>query len=317
MFANEQIDDQVLLKTDGFPTYHLANVVDDHLMGVTHVIRAEEWLNSTPKHMALYRAFGWQPPEWVHMPLLRNKDRSKISKRKNPTSVEFYRAAGILPEAMLNFLGRMGYSLPEDREKFSLQEMIDNFSWDRVSLGGPVFDIEKLEWLNGLYMRELAREEFLRRVQSTVLDPGYLARVAPLVQERMKTMSEFVPMTDYFFRLDLDYPIEMLIPHKRRNEEGIRDRVREGLSGVLEILEAKRVLEHADLEAVLRAFCEQKGWKAGDLFMAIRAAVTGRTATPPLFETMEVLGKARATYRLRRAIDRLSASGTGPTSSHS
>jgi glutamyl-tRNA synthetase len=153
--AVAQIDDQVLLKSDGFPTYHLANVVDDHLMEITHVIRAEEWISSTPKHVLLYDAFGWQAPEWIHMPLLRNQDKSKISKRKNPVSLVFYRDAGILPQAMLNFLGIMGWSFGGDREKFTLDEMVEVFSWDRVSLGGPVFNLEKLRWLNEKYIHEL------------------------------------------------------------------------------------------------------------------------------------------------------------------
>ena len=140
-FDNAQIDDQVLLKTDGLPTYHLANVVDDHLMEITHVIRAEEWLSSTPKHVVLYQAFGWEAPEWVHMPLLRNADKSKISKRKNPVSLDYYRDAGFLPEALLNYLGTMGWSIAGDREKFTLDEMVEVFTCDRISLGGPVFDL--------------------------------------------------------------------------------------------------------------------------------------------------------------------------------
>src|SRR6185436_11240696 len=150
---NAQVDDQVLLKSDGFPTYHLANVVDDHLMGITHVIRAEEWISSTPKHVELYDAFGWTAPEFIHMPLLRNADKSKISKRKNPVSLDYYADAGILPEAMLNFLGLMGWSFGGDREKFTLAEMLAAFDISRVRLGEPVFDLEKLSWLNGLYMR--------------------------------------------------------------------------------------------------------------------------------------------------------------------
>jgi len=160
-FDNAQIDDQVLLKSDGFPTYHLANVVDDHLMGVSHVIRAEEWISSTPKHVGLYRAFGWEEPTWIHMPLLRNPDKSKISKRKNPVSLDYYRDAGYLPEALLNYLGTMGWSLSADRDKFGLDEMIEAFSWDRISLGGPVFDLAKLTDLNGQYIRDLAPAELV------------------------------------------------------------------------------------------------------------------------------------------------------------
>ena len=146
----------MLLKSDGMPTYHLANVVDDHLMEITHVIRAEEWISSTPKHVLLYQAFGWEPPQFIHMPLLRNADKSKISKRKNPVSINYYRDVGILPQALLNFLGLMGWSFGGDREKFTLAEMVEVFSWDRISLGGPVFDLDKLTWLNEKYIHELS-----------------------------------------------------------------------------------------------------------------------------------------------------------------
>src|SRR5882724_3613484 len=154
---SNEVDDQVLLKSDGYPTYHLGVVIDDHLMEITHVIRAEEWISSTPKHVLLYQAFGWEPPLFLHMPLLRNQDKSKISKRKNPVSINYYRDIGILPHALLNFLGLMGWSFGGDREKFTLAEMVSVFSWDRVSLGGPVFNLEKLQWLNEQYLHELDR----------------------------------------------------------------------------------------------------------------------------------------------------------------
>ncbi|GAG37513.1 unnamed protein product, partial [marine sediment metagenome] len=164
-FQNQTIDDQVLIKSDGFPTYHFASVVDDHLMEITHVCRAEEWITSTPKHVLLYEAFGWEIPEFIHMPLLRNPDRSKISKRKNPTSLSWYRDEGYLPEALLNFLGLMGYSMPDGRQVFSLREMIESFSWDRVNTGGPIFDMEKLRWLNGEYIRAMDAAEFVEQIR--------------------------------------------------------------------------------------------------------------------------------------------------------
>ena len=148
------VDAQILLKSDGMPTYHLANVVDDHLMGITHVLRGEEWINSAPKHKLLYEYFGWDMPQLCHLPLLRNPDKSKLSKRKNPTSILYYQRMGFLPEALLNYLGRMGWSMPDEREKFSLQEMLEHFDIQRVSLGGPIFDVEKLSWLNGMWIRE-------------------------------------------------------------------------------------------------------------------------------------------------------------------
>ncbi len=161
-----QVDCQILLKSDGMPTYHLANVVDDHLMEITHVLRGEEWINSAPKHKLLYQYFGWEMPVLCHLPLLRNPDKSKLSKRKNPTSINFYERMGFLPEAVTNYLGRMGWSMPDEREKFTLDEMIENFDIQRVSLGGPVFDVEKLRWLNGQWLREeLTEEQFMERMR--------------------------------------------------------------------------------------------------------------------------------------------------------
>ena len=186
VYDNAQIDDQVLLKSDGLPTYHLANVVDDHLMQITHVIRAEEWLNSTPKHLALYAAFGWEPPVFLHMPLLRNADKSKISKRKNPTSLEFYQRAGVLPEALLNFLSLMGYSRKnaagEDIEKFTMAEFTADLDLSRISLGGPVFDLQKLDWLNGLYLRAMTPDQLAKRVPVFQAEDDRDAAVAALMK---------------------------------------------------------------------------------------------------------------------------------------
>ncbi len=198
-FDNTQVDDQILLKSDGFPTYHLANVVDDHLMGITHVIRAEEWLSSTPKHVELYKAFGWQAPEWIHMPLLRNADKSKISKRKNPVSLDYYRAAGFLPEALLNYLGTMGWSISGDREKFTLAEMIDVFTFDRMSLGGPVFDLVKLSAMNADYLRALDDAGIVARLREWRLGDDYLKQLVPLVRQRVQRLDEFIPMTEFFY----------------------------------------------------------------------------------------------------------------------
>ncbi len=185
-FEHSNVDDQVLMKSDGFPTYHLANVVDDHLMQITDVIRAEEWISSTPKHVLLYRAFGWQLPRFWHMPLLRNLDKSKISKRKNPVSLIYYRQAGFLPEAVINFLGLMGGGMPESAgpvaEKFSLAEMVERFDVKNIRLGGPVFDLTKLKWLNGEYLRSLAPEAFYKALRDTVLNDTYLSQIASLVQ---------------------------------------------------------------------------------------------------------------------------------------
>lgn len=193
-----QIDYQVLLKADGMPTYHLANVVDDHLMEISHVIRGEEWINSAPKHILLYQYFGWEMPVFCHLPLLRNVDKSKLSKRKNPTSILFYQRMGYLPEALLNYLGRMGWSMPDEREKFTLAEMLEVFDIERVSLGGPVFDVEKLSWLNGMWIREaLTDEQLADRLQDWALNRDALMAFLPFAKQRMETLSDIAPLGNY------------------------------------------------------------------------------------------------------------------------
>jgi glutamyl-tRNA synthetase len=299
-FESTQMDDQILLKTDGFPTYHLANVVDDHLMEITHVIRAEEWLSSTPKHVVLYQAFGWELPEWVHMPLLRNADKSKISKRKNPVSLDYYRDAGFLPEALLNYLGTMGWSISGDREKFTLAEMIEAFSFDRVSLGGPVFDLVKLSAMNADYLRALDDAQVVQRLMAWRFSEAHLRSLVPLVRERIQRLDEFVPLTEFFFSGDLDYaPVAKdLLPKGRVPKE-----VSEGLLAFGEALDTHRDFTPAGLEALARGFCEKNAWQTKELFMLLRLAATARKATPPLFETIVGLGRELTRRRLRLAAE--------------
>ncbi|HUJ61537.1 MAG TPA: glutamate--tRNA ligase [Kofleriaceae bacterium] len=296
----KEIDDQVLLKSDGLPTYHLANVVDDHLMEISHVIRAEEWISSTQKHVLLYRAFGWEPPEFIHMPLLRNpdKNKTKISKRKHPVSINYYRDIGILPQALLNFLGNMGWSFGGDREKFTLAEMIEVFSWDRVSLGGPVFDLDKLTWLNEQYIHELSYDALADALIAWRLNKAYLAKVLPLVRERIKKLDEVIPATAYFFAGDLE--LAPLLPELVVPEVASAD-VASALLDFVERFEARDGWDPAMLDEVARAWCEAHGWKTSHAFMLLRVAITGRKASPPLFETMAVLGKELTRRRLRQA----------------
>jgi glutamyl-tRNA synthetase len=305
-FERPQMDDQVLLKSDGFPTYHLANVVDDHLMGITHVIRAEEWLSSLPKHVQLYRAFGWDMPVFCHLPLLRNADRSKISKRRNPVSLNHYRRAGYLPEAMLNFLALMGWGMPDGREEFTLDDFVSSFALERISLGGPVFDQEKLAWLNGKYLRRLSPAELLARLRGYLLTDEYMLRVLPLVQDRIDTLEGFFDYAHFFFAGEVGYDDEamrQLVPKNRTAAEAAR-----AFQALLENhVDPLLEWDAAGVEAALRAFAEGAGWSAKEAFMAVRVAVTGRVATPPLFDTLTVLGKEVVRRRLRRAIDVLSA----------
>jgi glutamyl-tRNA synthetase len=298
-FERPQMDDQVLLKSDGFPTYHLANVVDDHLMEITHVIRAEEWLSSLPKHAQLYRAFGWTPPVFCHLPLLRNADKSKISKRKNPVSLNHYRRAGFLPEGMLNYLALMGFSMPDEREEFSLQEFVAAFALERISLGGPIFDQEKLRWLNGRYLRRLSGEELLARLRSHLLGDQYMLRVLALVRERIDTLEDFYGYAHFFFAGEVSYgPEEMA--------RLALDRAPAAAGKALDALLEQHLDPLLDwtataIESAVRAFAESSGLEDKDVFMAVRVAATGRTATPPLFATLEVLGKEAVRRRLRHA----------------
>jgi glutamyl-tRNA synthetase len=297
---HDQVDDQVLLKTDGFPTYHLATVVDDHDFGITHVLRAEEWISSMPKHALIYEAFGWDMPEHWHVPLLRNPDKSKISKRKNPTSITWYREQGFLPEALLNFLAKMGFTFGEDREVFSFDEFIEAFELEKLNATGPIFDLTKLEWLNGVHMRELDDGDLAKRLEPfTDTAPEQIAAMVPLVKERLKTLSDFDELTDFLRADEVTVPREELIPKKRDAEE---------TKAVLG--KARTALEQAEfapepLEATLRALGEEAGWKPRELFGALRWAMSGKKVTPPLMESMCVLGRETSLARLDKAIGQL------------
>ena len=301
---NATIDDQVLLKSDGFPTYHLANVVDDHLMEISHVIRAEEWIISTPKHIQLYQAFGWKAPAFLHMPLLRNPDRSKISKRKNPVSLDYYRDTGFFPEALLNFLSLMGFAFGGDREKFTLAEMIETFDFSKVSPGEPVFDLVKLSWLNGLYMREMTCEEILARLRAWRLSDEYLLKILPLQKERIERMDQLIPAASFFLSGDLEYTgvFGQLVP-KTRDAAQTAQALADLTDHLEETIRGDWTIEA--LEASCRSFCEKTGWKTKELFMSIRIAVTGRAASPPLFDTMVTIGKDLTRRRLRLAAQAL------------
>jgi glutamyl-tRNA synthetase len=305
-FERAQMDDQVLLKSDGFPTYHLANVVDDHLMRISHVIRAEEWLSSLPKHVQLYRAFEWEGPVFCHLPLLRNADKSKISKRKNPVSLNHYKRAGFFPEALVNYLALMGGVMPNDQEEFTLDEFVAAFSLERISLGGPVFDPAKLAWLNGKYLRKMSPAELLGRLRGYLLSDDYMLQVLPLVQERIDTLEGFFDYGHFFFAGEVAYDadaLKQLVPKGRTAPETAK-----ALVALLEErIDPLLDWNAGSIEAALRAFAEAAGWPAKDAFMVVRVAATGRAATPPLFETLTVLGKEVVRRRLRRATALLKA----------
>jgi len=308
VIANATVDDQVLLKSDGFPTYHLAVVVDDHLMGVTHVIRAEEWIISTPKHVLLYQAFGWECPKFYHLSLIRNPDRSKLSKRKNPTNVLWYRQEGFLPEAVVNYLGMLGFSMPDQQEMFTLEEFRRAFAWDRVVTSGPVFDMEKFEWLNGMWIRRLSVDELAARLKAEgLVPPGFpeprLPGAVKLTQERMRRLKEFADLAA-FFAARLPYEAALLVPDKKGKPVKTADETREALARLRAVLGGVGDWHTAALEAAGRALADEMKWRPGDLFTPLRVAITGRRVSTPLFETMEVLGRDECLGRVREAVEK-------------
>ncbi len=300
-FEHKNVDDQVLMKSDGFPTYHLANVVDDHLMRITDVIRAEEWISSTPKHVLLYKAFGWPLPRFWHMPLLRNIDKSKISKRKNPVSLIYYRESGFLPEALINFLGLMGGGVPADlnggTEKFTLSEMVEHFVFTNIRLGGPVFDLTKLKWLNGEYLRAMTPEAFYTAIRTRVFGDEAIRQISVLMQQRIETLAQFGDLTSFFFRDDVLPAEAVFLPKKRTLEETLAFAAEQ-----LTVLEASD-WTHEVMEPALKKLGEEKSWSVKENFMLLRAIITGSTMSPPLLESLIIFGKARSLDRVRRFLD--------------
>ena len=310
VFENSTLDDFVLLKSDGYPTYHLANIVDDHRMEISHVLRADEWLSSTPRHVLLYQALGWQPPQFAHLPMILGPDRAKLSKRHGATAINEYCDQGYLPQAMVNFLALLGWSLDDKTEFLSRQEIVKHFSLDRVSKTAAVFNRDKLDWMNGVYLRGLSLEEFSQRavsflegdLPSEVERPGdadYIRRIMPLVQERAKTLAEVPQLTEFFFLEKLEYDVDLLLG-RIEGAEAVG-----ALQASLAKLEGLQNWDAASLEAVLRPLADELDLKTGVFFGLLRVAATGRTAAPPLFQTMGVLGRERCFERLRVALDKL------------
>ena len=303
-------DDQVILKGDGFPTYHLAVVVDDHLMNITHVVRGEEWISSTPKHLLLFDWLGWERPQFAHMPLLRNSDKSKISKRKNPAArLTWFIDEGYLPEALLNFLGLLGYSLPDEQEIFSFDEMVATFDWQRVNTVGPVFDLDKMSWLNGHYLRALAPDDLVGRLvphlqrASLLADPPteeqlrLLTGIAPLIQTRMTKLGEAGDLVRFLL-------VDELEIDPAASAKVLVGEVAPALVAARDALGDLAEWETAAIEAALRAaLVEGLGLKPKHAFTPLRVAVTGGTVSPPLFESMELLGRDRTLARLTAAVE--------------
>ncbi len=301
--AWKALDDQVLIKSDGFPTYHLAVVVDDHLIGITHVIRGEEWLPSTPKHVLLYQYFGWQLPEFAHLPLLLNPDRSKLSKRQGDVSVGDYRIKGYLPAAVINFIALLGWNPGDTREIFTLKELVHEFSLERVGKSGAVFDIQKLNWLNQQYLVKMSAEEILPLIQPllaqkniTGFSDEYLKQIIDLTKDRAVTLPDFVDLNLFFFTAPTTFdPVDI--------KKSCKTDTLELMSALEQKYAALEPFDAGTAEHTLRAYAQELGIGAGKLLQPLRLAITGITQGPALFHTMEILGKEESLRRINFACE--------------
>jgi glutamyl-tRNA synthetase len=315
VFKNTDIDDAIILKSSGLPTYHLAHVVDDHLMDITHLIRAEEWISSAPLHVQIWQAFGWKIPLIYHVPDVLGKDKRKLSKRRGAPAWKELQAEGMLPEAVLNFLALVGWSYDDKTEIFTREELIQHFTLERINVSGAIYDAEKLAWMNGVYIRKLSLEEMTVRtlpymerpasegglpdVIQRPLDPDYTRRVLALEQERLRTLGEAAHAVSFFYTEEWGYETPLI--QKGMDEAGTRN----ALLRVRDLLTGLDTWEALVLEEQIRALMTELGLKPGQLLGAVRVAVSGRKATPPLFQMMEVLGRERTLRRIDRALANL------------
>jgi len=310
-FNNNIVEDLVLMKSDGYPTYHLANIVDDHDMEITHVLRGEEWMSSTPCHIMLHNAMGYEVPQFAHLPMLLGSDHAKLGKRHGSTSIRQFREQGYLPEAMINFLALLGWSLDDKTEVISREDLVKHFSLERVSKTAAIFNYEKLQWMNGVYIRGLSIDELTEKVFPFMekylppeikrpLDIEYVRQIAPLIRERISTLKDAADYTGFFFLNELSYDAAMFTDKKMTAEVALT-----ALKGAEAKLSALENFSTDLLETTLRHLAEELGIKAGQLFNPLRVATTARDAAPPLFETMAVLGKERCLKRIRAALVKL------------
>jgi glutamyl-tRNA synthetase len=317
VFQNANLEDLILLKSDGYPTYHLANVVDDHLMQISHILRGEEWIPTAPIHVRLYDAFGWEAPQFAHMPLILAPGGGKLSKRHGSTAMEEFRAQGYLPEALMNYLALLGWSLDGTTEMFSRDDLLQTFTLERVNPSPGTFDYNKLRWFNQQYINHvLTLEDLTLRVMPFLAEAGLIApgpfapdhpdfvRVLPamaLLKDRLETLAEAPELMAYFLQPDLEpYDTALLIPKKMTREDTLT-----ALEAVAALLPEVDLDEEEATEARFRALADALGLKPGSLFMPVRVAVTGRTQSPGLFETLRVIGAERVRGRVAEAIGRL------------
>jgi glutamyl-tRNA synthetase len=307
---NEELDDLVLLKSDGFPTYHLANVVDDHLMKVSHVIRGDEWISSTPRHVLLYRAFGWEPPQFSHVPVILAQGGGKLSKRHGATVVREFREKGYLSEALLNFIALLGWALDDRSEFFDMHSLIKHFDIGRVNKASAVFSYEKLDWFNGVYLRKKNTDELYELLLPYLIKDGvvvrekvnlyrdYILQIIPLIQERLKYLGDISRLIWFFF--DEQFEIRdkpALVPKKLTREDALAI-----LNLSAERVELTLSFNESDLESAMRGVVGELGYKAHQVFMTVRVALTGTTVSPGLFETMRVLGRERVLKRFKNGM---------------
>jgi glutamyl-tRNA synthetase len=295
VFESSVVDDQILLKSDGFPTYHLAVVVDDHLMEITHAVRGEEWLSSAPKHYLIYKYLGWKPPLYFHTPAIRNPDRSKLSKRKGHTSLMWYREQGYLPEALVNFLCLLGWSHPEEKEVFDIKEFIKLFDLKDLSPAGPVFNLEKLDWLNGVYIRK-SQDSSLKTQIYEFYQGKYpeelIGKTIPLVKDRIKKLSDYQELAGFFF--------ETRKPNKSLFEKNAKIQLKQAL----EVLEKIEKWNKEEIEKALQGLIKKRGWGTGKFFMNFRIAITGSKFTPPITDSIAILGKKETIERLKLSLSK-------------
>jgi len=307
-FDNKNIDDFVVLKSDGYPTYHLANVVDDHAMDISHVMRSDEWVSSTPKHVQLYQALGNKVPEFAHLPMILGPDKAKLSKRHGSVSIMQYKEEGFLPEAMINFLALLGWSIDDHTEIVSMKDLVDWFSIERIGKAGAIFNHDKLNWMNGVYIRNMSIDDLIEKASDVLAESintelnqttykDYLSKIMPLVQERIKTLNELPDLIQFFFKPRVSFSTEELIQKGMDSDKTILS-----LQAAINKLTVLTDWNATNIEQTLRLETDSLGIKAGQLFGTLRISLTGQRVAPPLFDTMAVLGKVTCLNRLNEAL---------------
>lgn len=295
-FDNKTQEDFVILKSDGYPTYNFANVVDDHEMQITHVVRGPEFISSTPKHLMLYQALEWEPPKFGHVPMILGTDRSKLSKRHGAKPVLDYQQDGFLPEAILNYMALLGWTPPSGQEILSLEEMIKVFDLKDVHVSPAVFDITKLTWMNGEYIRKLSDEELTKKLQEYLVDhpaKEKIGPVVPLTQERITTLSDFIPLTNFIFEAP-EYDKEIFQKIKVDDQKEVLEKILQTMESLPKPWQAE------NFETAFRKLAGELDVKVGDLFQLIRVAVSGQLVTPPLFESIKIIGEEETLARINR-----------------